>query len=216
MFTEAIQSSRLHRTIHNGHITSIWTGQHCRQCYISCRVRHRATILRRTGRIAGQRRRAPNIPGVDHGPAAKETTTSRYHGVHLLRNLCQEISAVRSSSPTTTSVPVHDVSHRRSWLHFVWPGVQNVCRTWAWACQSCQRSKVTHLPSTPRSTQPRPRHRLSHELHAPDATYVSLLASTSERPSPHGGDMGGTHIESSASQFEQTTAAPTPIGSRAA
>jgi hypothetical protein len=37
-----------------------------------------APIIRRTGRIAGWRRRALNTPGVNHRPAAGETTNSRY------------------------------------------------------------------------------------------------------------------------------------------
>jgi hypothetical protein len=42
-------------------------------------------------------------------------------------------------------------------------------------------------PLTPRSMQHRTRHhRPSHELHAPDATYTSLLASTAEQLSPRG------------------------------
>jgi transposase InsO family protein len=33
--------------------------------------------------------------------------------------------------------------------HFVWPGIQKDCRTWARACQACQRSKVTRHTVTP-------------------------------------------------------------------
>jgi cleavage and polyadenylation specificity factor subunit 1 len=32
---------------------------------------------------------------------------------------------------------------------FVWPGVQKDCRTWARACQSCQRSKISRHMVTP-------------------------------------------------------------------
>jgi hypothetical protein len=45
---------------------------------------------------------------------------------------------------------VHELSHPGTKAtaklvaeRFVWPGVQKVCRTWARACQSCQRSKVS-------------------------------------------------------------------------
>jgi cleavage and polyadenylation specificity factor subunit 1 len=33
--------------------------------------------------------------------------------------------------------------------HFVWPGVEKDCRTWARACQSCQHCKVSHHIVTP-------------------------------------------------------------------
>jgi cleavage and polyadenylation specificity factor subunit 1 len=33
--------------------------------------------------------------------------------------------------------------------HFVWPGIQKDCRTWAQACQACQRSKVSRHTVTP-------------------------------------------------------------------
>jgi hypothetical protein len=32
---------------------------------------------------------------------------------------------------------------------FVWPAIQKDCRTWAQACQPCQRSKVSHHTVTP-------------------------------------------------------------------
>jgi hypothetical protein len=46
-------------------------------------------------------------PGVNNHPAARETTDSRHHGLHLLRHICREISTVRSSSLRASSVPVH-------------------------------------------------------------------------------------------------------------
>jgi hypothetical protein len=33
--------------------------------------------------------------------------------------------------------------------HFMWPGIEKNCRTWARACQVCQRSKVFHHTGTP-------------------------------------------------------------------
>jgi cleavage and polyadenylation specificity factor subunit 1 len=51
---------------------------------------------------------------------------------------------------------VHDLSHPGTKAttklvaqRFVWPGVQKDCRTWARACQSCQRSKVDRHTVTP-------------------------------------------------------------------
>jgi cleavage and polyadenylation specificity factor subunit 1 len=51
---------------------------------------------------------------------------------------------------------VHDLSHPGTRAtaklvaqRFVWPGVQKDCRTWARACQSCQRSKVSRHTVTP-------------------------------------------------------------------
>jgi cleavage and polyadenylation specificity factor subunit 1 len=50
---------------------------------LSRRIRHCATILRCTGRIPGQRRGAMDTSGVEHRPAARETTDS--HKAVLLR-----------------------------------------------------------------------------------------------------------------------------------
>jgi hypothetical protein len=110
MVTAAIQSSRLCSPIYDWHTTHLWTGQRCHRRSLSRRVRHCPTILRRNGRISGQRRPSPNIPGVNHRPAARKTTNSRHHCLHLLRYVCWEISAVRPISPMTPSVPVRPQS----------------------------------------------------------------------------------------------------------
>jgi hypothetical protein len=47
-----------------------------------------------------------NAPGVNNRSAAREATDSRHHCLHLLRHIYQESSAIRSSSPSTESVPV--------------------------------------------------------------------------------------------------------------
>jgi hypothetical protein len=51
---------------------------------------------------------------------------------------------------------VHDLSHpgakaraKLATQHFVWSGIQKDCRTWARACQACQRSKVSRYTVTP-------------------------------------------------------------------
>jgi cleavage and polyadenylation specificity factor subunit 1 len=51
---------------------------------------------------------------------------------------------------------VHELSHpgtkataRLVAQRFVWTGIQKYCRTWARACQACQRSKVSHHSVTP-------------------------------------------------------------------
>jgi hypothetical protein len=51
---------------------------------------------------------------------------------------------------------VHDLSHPGTRAtaklvaqHFVWPGMQKVCCTWARVCQACQRSKVSRHTVTP-------------------------------------------------------------------
>jgi cleavage and polyadenylation specificity factor subunit 1 len=51
---------------------------------------------------------------------------------------------------------VHDLPHTDTKataklvaLCFMWPGVQKACRTWAWPCQACQRSKVSRHRVTP-------------------------------------------------------------------
>jgi cleavage and polyadenylation specificity factor subunit 1 len=56
----------------------------------------------------------------------------------------------------------HDLSHAGTKAtaklvpqRFVWPGVQKDCRTWARACQFCQRSKVSRHTVTPLGTLPR-------------------------------------------------------------
>jgi hypothetical protein len=53
----------------------------------SRRVRHSATILRRASHNARQRRRAPNTPGINYGPANQKITSPQHHGVPLLRYL---------------------------------------------------------------------------------------------------------------------------------
>ena len=45
---------------------------------------------------------------------------------------------------------------------FVWPGVQKDCRTWARACQSCQRSKVSRHTTTPLGDFAVPTSRFQH------------------------------------------------------
>jgi hypothetical protein len=56
---------------------------------------------------------------------------------------------------------IHDLSHPGTKAtaklvaqHFVWPGMQKDCRTWARACQSCQLSKVSHHTVTSLGDQP--------------------------------------------------------------
>jgi hypothetical protein len=51
---------------------------------------------------------------------------------------------------------VHELSHpgtkaiaRLVAQRFVWPGIQKDCRTWARACQACQRSKISRHTVTP-------------------------------------------------------------------
>ena len=45
---------------------------------------------------------------------------------------------------------------------YVWPGVQKDCRTWARACQSCQRSKVSRHTTTPLGDFALPTTRFQH------------------------------------------------------
>jgi hypothetical protein len=112
MLTEAIQSSRLHSTIHDRHTTHLWTGQCCRRRSVWRLVSHCTTVLRRIGRIAEERRRVPDPSAVEHRPAARETTNPRYHKLHLLRYLSREILTVHSS-PLRLQVfqSVHGLSH---------------------------------------------------------------------------------------------------------
>jgi hypothetical protein len=106
MLTAAVQPSRLCRQVNDRHQAHFWTGQRCRRRPLSRRVHYCATIIRRTGRIAGRRRRAPNTPGVNHRPTARETINPRHYGLHLLRHVCWEISTVCSRSSMAPSVPV--------------------------------------------------------------------------------------------------------------
>jgi hypothetical protein len=64
---------------------------------------------------------------------------------------------------------VHDLSHPGTKAmvklvaqHFVWPGVQKDCRTWALACQSGQRSKVYRHTVAPLGDLPLPAARFLH------------------------------------------------------
>jgi hypothetical protein len=47
------------------------------------------------------------------------------------------------------SHPVTKATAKLVAQRFVWPGVQKDCRTWARACQSCHRSKVSRHTATP-------------------------------------------------------------------
>jgi hypothetical protein len=134
-----------------------WTGQRCRRGFLSHRINHRASIPRRTGRIAGERQGASSTSGVRHGSTAREATNSRHCSLHLLRHVCREASAVRLCSLRLhVFQSVHDLSHpgtkataKMVAQRFVWSGVQKDCRTWARACQACQRSKVSRHTVTP-------------------------------------------------------------------
>jgi hypothetical protein len=152
-----VQSSRFCRPVHYRHTAHLWTGQRCRRHPLSRRVHHCATILRRTGHIAGQRRRAQNTPVVNHRPAAREIT---HPGT--TRSIYCDTSAGRYRPYVPASLrlqvfqSVHDLSHSVTTAtaklvaqRFVWPGVQNDCRTWARACQSSQRCKVSCHIFTP-------------------------------------------------------------------
>jgi cleavage and polyadenylation specificity factor subunit 1 len=64
---------------------------------------------------------------------------------------------------------VHDLSHpgtkttaKRVSRRFVWPGVQKDCRTWARACQSCHRCKVSRHNVTPLADFTSPAARFLH------------------------------------------------------
>jgi cleavage and polyadenylation specificity factor subunit 1 len=48
----------------------------------------------------------------------------------------------KCSSPPTMSHPGTKATAKLVAQHFVWPGMQKDCRTWARVCQACQRSKV--------------------------------------------------------------------------
>jgi cleavage and polyadenylation specificity factor subunit 1 len=78
-----------------------------------------------------------------------EATNPRHHRLHLLQQVCRKTSAVHSSYITTPSVPVRPRSvaptHQSNSEagSTVWPDIQKECRTWARACQACQRSKVS-------------------------------------------------------------------------
>ena len=45
---------------------------------------------------------------------------------------------------------------------YVWPGVQKDCRTWARACHSCQRSKISRHITTPLGNFALPTSRFQH------------------------------------------------------
>jgi hypothetical protein len=77
---------------------------------------------------------------------------------------------------------VHELSHpgtkaraRLVAQHFVWPGIQKDCRTWARACQPCQRSKVSRHTTTPVSDFTLPAARFLH-IHIDLAETLPTLA----------------------------------------
>jgi hypothetical protein len=70
---------------------------------------------------------------------------------------------------------------------FVWPGIQKDCRTWAWACQVCQRSKV---------------HRHTARFHAAGSPFSSY----SRRPNRTASNVNWFHILSHCSRALHTMA----------
>jgi hypothetical protein len=157
MLTVSIKPPRLCRSVHDRHTAHLWTGQRCPRRPLSRRIRHWDTILRPTGPIAGQRRRSSNTPGVNHRPEAQKT-------IHLstMVSIYCDTSTGRPRpyvpSPLWLQVfqSVHDLSHPGTRVtaklvaeHFVWPGVQKDCHTWARACLFCQHSKVSRHTVTP-------------------------------------------------------------------
>jgi hypothetical protein len=109
MLTASVQSSRLCRPVHDRHKTFLDRTMLSPTPSLGSNPsmhHHRTTHWR----IGGQRRRAPNTHGVNNHPAARETTNPRYHGLHLLRHICLEISTVHASSPTAPSVPFRPLS----------------------------------------------------------------------------------------------------------
>jgi hypothetical protein len=75
------------------------------------------------------------------------TTSSEHSWGQLQRSLSADLDstfrlpcASKCSGPST---PCRTLAPRQQ--RCVWPGVQKYCRTWARACQSCQRSKISPL-----------------------------------------------------------------------
>jgi hypothetical protein len=106
MLTTAVEPPGLHYTVHDRRKTHLWTGQRCRRRSLSRQIRYCATIARRTGRSAKQRRRTSDTAHGEHCHTAIEATNARHHCLNLLRHVCRKTSAVHSSFITTSSVPV--------------------------------------------------------------------------------------------------------------
>jgi hypothetical protein len=140
MLKAEVQSSRLCRPIHNRHTAHLWTGKRHRRHHPTTHWPHRTTATTSSEHSGGQ-----------PPPCGSRNCQSPYRGLQLLRHVCREISAVRSGSPTAPSVPARPLicriqapNQRRSWSHSVLCGqVRKYCGTWARACRSCQRCKVS-------------------------------------------------------------------------
>jgi hypothetical protein len=158
-------------TSHDRHQTYFWTGQRCHQRPLLRRVRH-----------CGPHH-------TTHWPHQKTATTSSEHSwdqpplygwinyqspAPRSRIYC-DTSAGRPrpyvSAPLRLQVfqSVHDLSHPGTKAtaklvarRLVWPGVQKDCRTWALACESCQRSKVSRHTVTPLGNFTPPAARFMH------------------------------------------------------
>jgi hypothetical protein len=170
MLTEALLSSQLHSTIHGKYTTHLWTGQRCRRRFLSRRVRHSATILRRT---TASQDSDDELQTLLQSNTALRLEKLPIPGTRV--SVYCDNSAGRSR-PYIPAPPrfqvfqsVHDLSHpgtkataKLVALRFVWLGVQKDCRTWARACQSCQRSKVSSHTVTPLGDFTKPPARLLH------------------------------------------------------
>jgi hypothetical protein len=115
---------------------------------------------------------ASGLPTACGVGASNYIKTARRRATHLRLRRAATVSwrkEVRHIPPTTAAAStrkkrygrilfqsVHDLSHSDTKATanlvaqlVVWPGVQKDCRTWARACQACQRSKVSRLTVTP-------------------------------------------------------------------
>jgi hypothetical protein len=96
----------------------------------------------------------------NHRHAAQEASNSRHHCLHLRETSTDKPRPyVPAPLPLLVFQSVHDLLHpgtkaraRLVAQRFVWPGAQKDYHTWTWACQSCQRSKVSRHAVTQWST----------------------------------------------------------------
>jgi hypothetical protein len=144
-------------------------------------VHHYTTTLQHTGHIAGQRRRAPDTPGVNHRPAARETTNPGYHSIYLLGDLNRMFQlhyGSKCSSPSTIC-RIQAPNQRWSWSQGILCG------------QACKRIAAPGPVLASPASQSLPSHNHSiGRLYTASSTFPACTHRCCGTPS----DVGGLHV----------------------
>jgi hypothetical protein len=90
MFTAAVQPPRFHSSVHQWHMTHLWTGQCCRQRSLSL-ASNPSLCHHPMAHWPHCKGVTMNFehPAIRHSPMAQEATNSRHSRLHLPRHICR-------------------------------------------------------------------------------------------------------------------------------